>query len=112
VSNPKPVQQPHPPVIMGGDGPTTFDRVIQFCDGWMPISRGGVLPPGFEEKIRTLRQRAESAGRDPESISVSLFGTPTNRETLDEMARIGVDRAILSVPARAPAEAWAVLDEH
>ena len=34
---PKPVQQPHPPIYMGGDGATTFDRVVEFCDGWMPI---------------------------------------------------------------------------
>ncbi len=45
---PKPVQQPHPPIIMGGDGPTTFDRVVEFGDGWMPIggraSQGRVSP--------------------------------------------------------------------
>ena len=34
---PKPVQRPHPPILMGGDGPTTFDRVVEYCDGWMPI---------------------------------------------------------------------------
>src|SRR5574341_2546920 len=36
-AHPKPVQKPHPPVLMGGDGPRTFDRVIEFCDGWMPL---------------------------------------------------------------------------
>src|SRR5215468_5702378 len=36
-SYPKPVQKPHPPVLMGGYGPTTFDRVIRFCDGWLPL---------------------------------------------------------------------------
>ena len=35
---PKPAQRPHPPILMGGDGPTTFDRVLEYCDGWMPIS--------------------------------------------------------------------------
>ena len=34
---PKPVQRPHPPILMGGDGVTTFDRVVEYCDGWMPI---------------------------------------------------------------------------
>src|SRR5215207_8874493 len=35
---PKPVQQPHPPVLMGGAaGPTTFRHVVEYCDGWMPI---------------------------------------------------------------------------
>ena len=55
--NPKPVQKPHPPIIMGGDGPTTFDRVVQFCDGWLPIGRGN-MPAGLEDKMAELRRRA------------------------------------------------------
>src|SRR5215475_4427522 len=38
-SYPKPVQKPHPPILMGGDGARTFDRVIEFCDGWLPLGR-------------------------------------------------------------------------
>ena len=34
--HPKPVQKPHPPIIMGGNGPTTLDRVVELCDGWIP----------------------------------------------------------------------------
>src|SRR5437870_9803279 len=69
-SYPKPLQKPHPPVLMGGHGPTTFDRVIEFCDGWMPI---GFRLTNIAEKIATLRQRAEQAGRDPQSISITIF---------------------------------------
>jgi probable F420-dependent oxidoreductase len=47
---PKPVQKPHPPIVMGGDGATTFDRVIEFCQGWMPISRGGKAPPNLRRR--------------------------------------------------------------
>lgn len=112
ISNPKPVQQPHPPVIMGGDGPTTLDRVLEFCDGWMPISRGGGLPERFEEKIRELRRRAEAQGRDPQSLSVTLFGCPPNRETVAELERIGVDRVLFPVPPREAAEVWPVMDEY
>ena len=36
-ADPKPLQKPHPPIIIGGDGATTFDRVVEFGDGWMPI---------------------------------------------------------------------------
>src|SRR3989449_3420540 len=56
-SHPKPVQKPHPPILMGGDGPTTFDRVVEFADGWMPLARSGRNPA---EKIGLLRQRARS----------------------------------------------------
>src|SRR5262250_3754491 len=36
-ADPKPIQKPHPPVLIGGDGAGTFDRIIEFGDGWMPI---------------------------------------------------------------------------
>jgi probable F420-dependent oxidoreductase len=110
-SNPKPVQKPHPPIIMGGDGATTLDRVIQFCDGWMPISRGA-LPAGLEEKVRDLRKRAEAAGRDPDAISVSLFTCPPDREMIDECERIGLQRVIFGIPARSPDEVWSAMDER
>jgi len=108
---PKPVQKPHPPIIMGGDGPTTLNRVIQFCDGWMPISRGA-LPAGLEEKVRDLRKRAEAAGRDPDAISVSLFTCPPDREMIDECERIGLQRVIFGIPARSPDEVWSAMDER
>src|SRR5206468_3850567 len=56
---PKPVKKPHPPILMGGDGATTFERVIEFCDGWMPI---GYRMSNLREKIAALHQRAEAAG--------------------------------------------------
>ena len=72
---------------MGGDGPTTFDRVVQFCDGWMPIARGG-LPAGLEEKMKDLRARASAAGRDPDAISVSVSACPPTAEAIDECERL------------------------
>ncbi|HLG13064.1 MAG TPA: LLM class F420-dependent oxidoreductase [Blastocatellia bacterium] len=100
---PKPVQKPHPPIIMGGDGPTTFDRVVEFCDGWSPI---GYRMEGLPEKIAELHRRAEAAGRDPKSISISIFGANPKREALDELESLGVDRAVFGVP---PAERDTVL---
>jgi len=97
-SYPKPTQQPHPPILMGGDGQTTFDRVIEFCDGWMPI---GFRMDNLPEKIATLRQRAESAGRDPNTISISIFGANPDKAALEQLAGLGVERAIFFVP---PAE--------
>jgi probable F420-dependent oxidoreductase len=93
---PKPAQKPHPPIFMGGDGPTTFDRVIEFCDGWIPI---GVRSPNLTEKVVELRRRAEAAGRDPKSISVSVFGAKPDRSAIDELGSAGVDRVIFMVPA-------------
>jgi probable F420-dependent oxidoreductase len=95
-SEPKPVQKPHPPVLMGGDGPTTFDRVIEFCDGWMPI---GYRLEGIVEKINTLGRRAEEAGRDPKTISVSIFGAKPDPAALEEFRQAGVERVTLPLPA-------------
>jgi probable F420-dependent oxidoreductase len=96
-SHPKPVQKPHPPIIMGGDGPTTFDRVVELADGWMPISRPGRPAPA--EKIPELRRRLEKAGRDPRSVSVTIFFAKPDRAAVDALRAAGVDRAIFGVPS-------------
>jgi len=111
IMNPKPVQKPHPPIYMGGDGATTFDRVIEFCDGWFPIARGGV-PAGLSDKIAELRRLAEAAGRDPDALSISLFQCPPTREAVDEAARAGVERVIFGVRPEEPASVWKALDER
>src|SRR6266699_4344361 len=51
---PKPLQKPHPPILMGGDGPRTFDRVAEFGDGWMPLMRPNRNPA---DRIPELRAR-------------------------------------------------------
>ena len=108
-SYPKPVQKPHPPILMGGDGPKTFDRVIEFCDGWVPI---GVRAPNLTEKIADLRQRAEAAGRDPNSISVSVFGVKPDRQAIDELASAGVERVIFGLPSAPSDTVLPKLDEY
>jgi alkanesulfonate monooxygenase SsuD/methylene tetrahydromethanopterin reductase-like flavin-dependent oxidoreductase (luciferase family) len=97
-SYPKPVQKPHPPILMGGDGATTFDRVIEFCDGWMPI---GYRMTNVAEKIAALHQRAEAAGRDPKSISITIFGANPEPGAIETLETAGVERAIFMLP---PAE--------
>ena len=98
-SYPKPVQKPNPPIIMGGDGPRTFDRVVEYCDGWMPIGGRRADGPSLGEKITNLRRQAEDAGRDPEAISVSIFGTRPDEDTIAGMAEAGVDRVVFGLPS-------------
>lgn len=101
---PKPVQRPHPPILMGGDGPTTFDRVVEYCDGWMPISgrpqSGG---PSLQEKIAMLRRQAEEAGRDPASINITTFrgpdGSQPEPDAILRLEEAGVDRVIFGLPS-------------
>jgi len=106
-SHPKPVQKPHPPILMGGDGPTTFDRVIEFCDGWMPIAgrMGNVI-----EKIATLQKRAKEAGRGP--IPVTAFMPKPDRAVLDPLEAAGVERVVLGVPSEPSATVLPLLDGY
>jgi len=94
-SDPKPLQKPHPPIVIGGDGATTFDRVVEFGDGWMPILRPHVDPV---RRIPELRERLQKAGRDPKSAPVSIFFAPPKREALDGLVAAGVQRAIFGLP--------------
>jgi len=99
--DPKPLQKPHPPILMGGDGATTFDRVVEFADGWMPIMRGDRNPV---DRIPELRQRLSKAGRDPRSVPVSIFFAPPKADGLKALADAGVERAIFGLPS-APRDA-------
>ncbi|MFD0852133.1 LLM class F420-dependent oxidoreductase, partial [Actinomadura adrarensis] len=65
---PKPVQDPHPPVMIGGSGPTTFDRVLSIGDGWMPIY--GRNTDALKQQIAELRERAGK------HVPVVVFGVP------------------------------------
>jgi len=108
-SFPKPAQKPHPPILMGGDGATTFDRVVEFCDGWMPI---GFRLTNAEEKIAALRKKAEEAGRDPSSISVTIFAANAERKALDDLERAGAQRAVFYVPSAGRDKVLPVLDRY
>jgi len=92
---PKPIQKPYPPILMGGDGATTFDRVVEFCDGWMPI---GFRMRNLPERIAVLHQHAEAAGRDPKSISITIFGANPESKALEAFEAAGVERAIFMLP--------------
>jgi probable F420-dependent oxidoreductase len=107
ASYPKPVQSPHPPVIMGGaGGPVTFRHVVEYCDGWMPIAgRGDPL-----EKLPLLRSMAEEAGRDPNSIEVGIYGCPMRKEDVERYRAAGVDRVVFWLPADDPDTVLAAVD--
>ena len=96
---PKPVQKPHPPIIMGGDGPTTFDRVVEYCDGWMPIGGRTGQGPSLPEKMALLKRQTEEAGRDPDSISIGTFGTRPDPDLIGRMEDAGVERVVFALPS-------------
>ena len=105
---PKPVQKPHPPILLGGHGPKALARVVRYCDGWMPIS----MMANLQGEIAELRTLAQKAGRDPKSISISVFWAPPDRETIDGYEAIGVERVIFALPPAPRDEVMPLLDSH
>ena len=108
---PKPVQRPHPPILMGGDGATTFDRVVEFCDGWMPISGRSSEGTSLQEKIVLLRRQAEEAGRDPALINITTFGARPEPDAIARLKAAGVDRAIFGLPSTERDTVVPIIDE-
>ena len=106
--DPKPVQRPNPPVLLGGETDYTLARVVEYCDGWFP--RGGVFQPARD--MGRLKTMAEKAGRDPADLSVSVFRAPADKQQLEEYAQAGVDRAILELPPQSEGDIRRRLDEY
>ena len=103
---PKPVQKPHPPILLGNVGEGALRRAVSYADGWMPI--GGRT--NLEERIAELNRLAREAGRDP--IPVTVFGAPPNAESVEQFAGGGVERCIFSLPSTPADEVLPLLDEH
>ena len=108
-SYPKPVQRPNPPILVGGETDHTLRRVVDWADGWFPRGRGGFDPA---EGMARLARIADEAGRSMDTIDVSLFGAPPNREALDRAAEAGVTRAILALPSNDRDDVMRRLDRH
>jgi probable F420-dependent oxidoreductase len=98
---PKPVQRPHPPIIMGGAaGPKTIADMVEFCDGWMPLGTRHDL----DGKLSTVRKAVEAAGRDPSAFSITAYGAKGANENVEHLIKLGVDRIVFNLPQREPTE--------
>ncbi len=91
---PKPVQKPHPPVIVGGAFPYSARRAARYGDGWFPQARGNAVEclPQFHEMLK-------AAGRDPATCPVTLSGSPDDLDTLKRFQELGIARANVALPA-------------
>jgi alkanesulfonate monooxygenase SsuD/methylene tetrahydromethanopterin reductase-like flavin-dependent oxidoreductase (luciferase family) len=106
---PKPVQRPHPPILLGGSSDYTLKRVVEFCDGWLPIARPRFSP---KEAVGRLRRVASAAGRDFSTLSISVFGAPADKATLAEYRDVGIQRAFLPIPDLTRDEIMSLLDKN
>jgi probable F420-dependent oxidoreductase len=110
VSHPKPLQKPHPPILVGGNGPTVHRRVLAYGDGWFPNR----IPPddGMIARIEELQRLGREAGRG--EIPVTLQIPPRDLSVLERYEQAGVTRAVHMLragDAADPASAERKLDE-
>ncbi len=86
---PKPAQRPHPPVLVGGNGPTVLERVLSFGDAWLPNYTGEDL----------LARARELWARADRPIDVMVMGVPAKPAVLEELEKAGVRRVVRWLPS-------------
>ncbi len=107
-SYPKPLQKPHPPVILGGLATNVLRRIVAWGDGWLP---NRVTPEQVRESRATLDTLAKEAGRDPASLSISVYGQPADRDLITRFFQAGADRVVVRPPtAKSESEMAAELE--
>ena len=91
-SYPKPAQQPHPPIIIGGMARNVLRRIVAHADGWLP---NRVTPAEVEDRRKQLDAMAAEAGRDPKSITISVYGQPADGDVVRSYLNAGADRVVV-----------------
>jgi probable F420-dependent oxidoreductase len=106
---PKPVQKPHPPIIVGGAFPHAARRAVRYGDGWVPIA--GRAPYGdVNDYLPKFKQMVAEAGRDPAALPITLFGGTEDADLLKRYRDMGVTRVVTTLPPEPAAKTLPVLD--
>ena len=109
IANPKPVQKPHPPIIVGGGFPHAAKRAIEYGDGWIPL---GGRDLDVVDVLPRFRQMAAEAGREPDAIEITVYGLGADTDKLKRLRDAGVARAVLGVPSDGEDEVLPLLDQY
>ncbi len=105
-SYPKPVTEGGPPVLMGAGSKWTWDRIVEYCDGWMPIDGFNSIEDGLEE----LKAACDRAERDFSELRIEPIGV-MGEERMAQMIDLGIDRAFMVLPSEEPATQEPILDD-
>ena len=106
---PKPVQRPHPPILIGGGwGPRLLASVVRLADGWMPVSARSSIAP----RLALLHAEAERQGRDPATLSVTVTDAKPDADSFRSLEAEGVERCLLSVPIMGRDDTLRLLDTY
>jgi probable F420-dependent oxidoreductase len=96
VADPKPVQKPHPPIHVGGAFPGGMRRALRYGDGWMPLAGRG--DDDVAKHMPAFRRAAEDAGRDPDSLEVTVYACPPDAALVGRCAEAGISRVVFRLP--------------
>jgi probable F420-dependent oxidoreductase len=108
---PKPVQKPHPPVIVGGAFPYAARRAVRYGDGWIPLAGRATQYGDIFDTVPKFRDMLTEAGRDPATFPISLFGSGEDPDTLKRYRDLGIVRVVISLPAAKADVVLPVLDK-
>ena len=100
---PKPVQPGGPPILLGSEAKKAFERVVDYCDGWIPIMRKS---DQLKDGLNALRAEAARAGRRFEDLQLGIFGVPPKEDLAKQLIDWGFGHLIFGLP---PAKADKVL---
>jgi probable F420-dependent oxidoreductase len=106
---PKPIQRPHPPIVLGG-APSAlhFRHLVEFCDAWMPIEGRWPIADEWEK----VGQLATDVGRDPASISLGIFGAKPDIAHINGLQQVGATFVALGLPPLDRDAALRTLDSY
>lgn len=90
--NPKPLQKPYPPIILGGMAKNALRRVATWGDGWMP---NRITPAELEKSRAILDTLAAEMGRNPASLTITVYGQAPDKESVESLLNSGADRVVV-----------------
>ena len=90
--NPKPLQSPHPPIILGGASRNVLRRIATWADGWLPLR---ISPEELETSRKMLDALAGEIGRDPSEITITAYGQNPDRTLIRSLFDAGADRVVV-----------------
>jgi len=106
---PKPVQKPHPPVIVGGAFPYGARRAIRYGDGWVPHASRPEYGD-VSDFLPQFHQMAKEAGRDPAFLPVTMFRVVEELDALRRYRDIGIARVVITLPSAGAGHVLPILD--
>ena len=107
ICNPKPAQNPHPPVLLGGNAKNVLKRVAKWGDGWLPIR---LSPEDIVKAQQELLKLCDTVDRDPSTIQITMHSLPPDKELISIFEEIGVDRVLVGVASATQEEIFEELE--